>query len=97
LKTKHIPLRSCASCGGKFPKRDLTRIVRTPEGHVGLDATGKAAGRGTYLCASQQCWEQGLRKNRLNHVLRSPLTEPDKLALVAHYEKQFKPALIGES
>ncbi len=97
MKTKHIPLRSCASCGARFPKRDLTRIVRTPGGSVELDPTGTAAGRGTYLCSSEQCWAQGLGKNRLKHALRSPLTEPDKSVLVAYYERQFKVAVIGEA
>ncbi len=90
-KVKHVPLRSCAACGQRLPKRELVRIVRTLEGKVEVDPTGKKAGRGTYLCPGEDCWKQGLRKSRLEQALRSPLLEQDKAALLAHYQEQLKP------
>ena len=93
---KHVPLRSCAACGQRLPKRELIRIVRTIEGRVEVDPTGKKAGRGTYLCPREECWEQGLRKGRLDHVLRYPLPEQDKGALSVYYQKQLKPTSVGD-
>ena len=46
MKAKKVPVRMCAGCGGRFNKRDLVRVVRTPQGDVQLDLTGKMAGRG---------------------------------------------------
>ncbi len=50
-KQKHVPLRTCISCRETKSKRELLRVVRTPDGHVLIDATGKKSGRGAYLCA----------------------------------------------
>ena len=91
-KRKHIPLRTCIACGQQLPKRELVRIVRTLEGKVEVDPTGKKAGRGTYLCLGEDCWKQGLKKSRLEHALRSTLLEQDKAALLANYREQLKPA-----
>jgi predicted RNA-binding protein YlxR (DUF448 family) len=95
-KVKHIPLRSCAACGQKLPKRELVRIVRTLEGQVEVDPTGKKAGRGAYLCPREECWKRGLKKNRLDHVLRSPVMEQNRETLVAYYQEQLKPTGIGD-
>jgi len=72
---RHIPRRTCVGCGQEKPKRELIRIVRTPDGAVEVDTTGKKSGRGTYLCASQSCWEQGLGKKRVDHGLRTSLSQ----------------------
>ena len=50
MKVKKIPQRSCIGCGTKKDKKDLIRIVRTPDGDIVLDRTGKKAGRGAYVC-----------------------------------------------
>ena len=54
----HVPQRSCAVCRAVHPKRDLTRVVRTPDGEVRLDPTGRAPGRGTYVCAEAACRDE---------------------------------------
>ena len=54
----HVPLRTCAVCREVRPKRELTRVVRTPEGDVRLDPTGRAPGRGTYVCSAPACREE---------------------------------------
>ena len=50
MKTKKIPMRMCTGCGEMFDKRELVRVVKSPEGEVSLDLTGKKAGRGAYVC-----------------------------------------------
>ena len=53
----HVPMRTCAVCRQVRPKRSMTRIVRAPDGTVALDRTGKATGRGTYVCDDSACHE----------------------------------------
>lgn len=62
---KPAPERRCAGCGERFPKQSLVRVVRSPEGLVSLDLTGKAAGRGTYICRSAACLRRARRARRL--------------------------------
>lgn len=80
-KQKHIPQRTCVACGTVRPKRELVRIVHTPEGEVLVDETGKRSGRGAYLCPTPACWETALSGRLLNRALRSSLTEDMKVQL----------------
>jgi predicted RNA-binding protein YlxR (DUF448 family) len=64
----------------------LIRIVRTPDGHVVLDPTGKKSGRGAYLCAKRSCWEPALRKGKLEHEFGVTLTPEDRAELEAYVE-----------
>ncbi|HLG63343.1 MAG TPA: YlxR family protein [Ktedonosporobacter sp.] len=82
-KQKHIPLRTCVSCHETKPKRELLRVVRTPDGHVTIDATGKKSGRGAYLCARLSCWEQAVHKKRLEQELETAISEEDRAQLDA--------------
>jgi len=66
------------------PKRELVRVVRTPEGDVVVDETGKRNGRGAYLCPTRACWETALSRGLLNRALRTNLTE-DAKAQIADY------------
>jgi uncharacterized protein len=54
-RPEHTPLRTCAVCRGVHPKQSMARLVRRPDGSVTVDPTGKAAGRGTYLCEQPAC------------------------------------------
>jgi len=63
-------------------KRELVRLVRTPEGNIEIDITGRKAGRGAYLCPAVECWETALKGNRLEHTLRSNLTQEEREQLV---------------
>ncbi|HVB22342.1 MAG TPA: YlxR family protein [Ktedonobacteraceae bacterium] len=83
-KPKHIPLRTCISCKETKPKRELLRIVRTPDGHVVMDATGKKSGRGAYLCAKRSCWENALKKKRIEQEFEVTLSAEDRAALEAY-------------
>ena len=71
LRQKHVPMRTCVICRDKKPKRDLLRVVRTPEGRLCVDPSGRAAGRGAYLCADGAHWgEENVRvRSRLGHAL----------------------------
>ena len=53
----HIPMRTCAACRAVRPKRSMTRVVRSGDGSITLDPSGKAAGRGTYICEDPACRE----------------------------------------
>lgn len=82
-RRKHVPIRTCVVCRQTQGKRDLVRIVRTPEGAVRLDPGGKAAGRGAYLCRARSCWDQALAGNRLGAALKTQLSAEDRAALAA--------------
>jgi predicted RNA-binding protein YlxR (DUF448 family) len=75
------PQRTCIACRSTTGKRELVRIVRTPAGAVELDATGKKAGRGAYLCRSAGCWETGLKKERLSNALKTTISNEDRQRL----------------
>ncbi len=96
LKQRRVPERTCIVCKQVRPKRELIRIVRTPDGHVELDPTGKRSGRGAYLCARRSCWEPALRKGKLEHEFELKLLPEDHAALEAYIEtlpqETIKPA-----
>jgi predicted RNA-binding protein YlxR (DUF448 family) len=62
-------MRTCVACGRTRPKRELLRIVRTPNGLVRVDPTGKVSGRGAYVCREPGCADAGLREARLARAL----------------------------
>ena len=62
---KKIPMRQCLGCREMFPKRELIRVVRSPEGELSLDFKGKAPGRGAYLCGKPECLKKA-RKSALS-------------------------------
>lgn len=77
---KHIPQRTCIACRTTRGKRELIRIVRTPDNRVQADATGKLAGRGAYLCRQRECWQDVLESpNRLKQALKiqAPIQSED--------------------
>jgi len=67
---KKIPQRTCVICHSKFDKRDLLRIVSDNSGEIFFDPTGKANGRGAYLCKSEECINQFLNKNYLERAFK---------------------------
>lgn len=62
MKPKKIPLRMCTGCGEMFDKRTLVRVVKSPEGDISLDLTGKKSGRGAYVCKNPQCLAKARKK-----------------------------------
>ena len=85
-RPKHVPQRMCVACREHDAKRGLTRVVRTPEGSVELDPTGKRNGRGAYLCGRRECWERALRTNALARALNVPIDDDTAALLRRHAE-----------
>ena len=69
LPARRYPTRTCVVCRTERQKRELVRVVRAPDGSVALDQTGKAAGRGAYLCADGSCWSSALKKKSIERAL----------------------------
>jgi len=74
---KHQPMRTCVACRESRPKRELVRVVRSVEGAITIDSSGKLAGRGAYLCPQRSCWELALKRKSLDHALKMTLTAKD--------------------
>ena len=73
MKPKKVPMRMCVGCREMKEKRELLRVVRTPEGEVVLDRTGKRNGRGAYVCASLQCLQRAVKSCQLERALSHPI------------------------
>ena len=84
---KKIPMRMCIACREMRAKIDLMRVVRTPEGVLVFDATGKQNGRGAYLCRSSACLERAFKTRALERALEAPLNDSLKEALVTETER----------
>ena len=78
---KHIPQRTCVGCGEAHGKREMVRVVRTLQGQVMVDPTGKSNGRGAYVHRVRTCWDAAL-SGRLAHALKATLSELDRQALI---------------
>ncbi len=81
IRPRAVPERTCIACRQRAGKRAFIRIVRTPEGSVEVDPSGKAKGRGAYLHANPSCWEKGLKGGTISHALRTSLAPGDLEAL----------------
>lgn len=66
---KRLPERRCSGCGERFPKPTLVRVVRSPEGEISLDFSGKKPGRGAYLCKNPACLKKARKSRRLEQNL----------------------------
>ena len=86
--SQHIPQRTCVACRKVKAKRELLRVVRTYNGNVEVDTSGKKAGRGAYLCRTPECWEVGVKGGRLEYALRVSLTQDNREQL-AKYAKDL--------
>jgi len=80
---KHIPQRTCVGCGQVQGKREMVRVVRTPEGRVEVDLTGKRNGRGAYIHRARSCWDAAVAGGQLAHALKIALPDPDRQTLEA--------------
>ncbi|MBM3944817.1 MAG: YlxR family protein [SAR202 cluster bacterium] len=78
-----LPQRTCVVCGSKAPKQELLRVVANAAGSVTLDLSGKAQGRGAYVCRRPDCEKDNLRSQRLGHALRCKISESDWKQLLA--------------
>ncbi|MCH4166951.1 MAG: YlxR family protein [Megasphaera sp.] len=70
MKQKKVPLRVCVGCQQQKSKKEMIRIVRTPEGNVEIDKIGKKPGRGVYICQNADCLEKAYKEHRLERSLK---------------------------
>lgn len=75
MPAKKTPMRMCLGCREMHPKKELLRIVRTPDGSVKMDLTGKVSGRGAYICAKQACLDKASRSRAIERALEVGLNE----------------------
>ncbi len=87
MKQKKVPERMCVGCQGMKTKKELLRVVRTPDGGILLDSTGKKAGRGAYVCPSEECLAKAVKAKRLEKALEHAISEDVFAALRAGLKK----------
>ena len=75
MKTKKIPMRMCRGCGEMKPKRELIRVVKSKEGDISLDLTGKKSGRGAYICKSVECFEKARKARKFERSFSCMISE----------------------
>ncbi len=90
-RRKHVPVRTCIVCRESWPKRSLVRVVAVPERGLVIDPSGKAAGRGAYLCRNPGCWEEAVAsRDLMSRALRVAVPQEDKAALEAFLEEELR-------
>ncbi len=94
---KHVPLRTCVGCRQVRSKRDMIRIVRTPEASIEIDETGKKAGRGAYLCRCASCWSKALSRGSLDRELKTKLSVDQRRELEIFIETLPEERVEGET
>ena len=84
---KKIPMRQCTGCREMKPKRELIRVVRSPEGAVSLDFRGKAPGRGAYVCRNMACLKKAIKSRALERAFSAAIPPEVYEALTAQMER----------
>ncbi|WP_027363805.1 RNase P modulator RnpM [Desulfotruncus alcoholivorax] len=87
-RIKKIPQRMCLGCQEMKPKRELIRVVRTPEETIEIDPTGKRSGRGAYVCPNNECLDKAIKGKRLEKALKQPISKEIKESL---FERMSRP------
>ena len=75
MAEKKIPMRKCLGCNEMKPKKELIRAVKSPEGEISLDLTGKKSGRGAYICPNKACFDKARKGKRLEIALETSIPE----------------------
>lgn len=75
MAERKIPLRKCTGCCEMKPKKELIRVVKTPEGEICLDVTGKKSGRGAYICPNRECFLKAKKAKRLEKAFETQIPE----------------------
>ena len=82
MKEKKVPMRMCVGCREMKPKKELLRVVRSPEGTVSIDTTGRKPGRGAYVCRSAECLKRAIKQKQLERAFECPLGEETQASLL---------------
>lgn len=83
MKQRKIPVRQCLGCGEPREKKELIRVVRSPEGELSIDLTGKKSGRGAYICRSVECFNKAKKARRFEKNFQMAIPEEIYLKLEA--------------
>lgn len=70
MSIRKIPMRQCTGCGEMKSKKELIRVIKTPENEIVIDATGKKNGRGAYICNSLECFQKAVARKALERSLK---------------------------
>ena len=84
---KKVPIRRCSGCGERFPKSELLRVLRTPEGEIVVDFVGKRSGRGAYLCKKAECFKRAQKSRRIATALECVISEEIYQTLLEEIER----------
>ena len=93
MQTKHVPMRMCNGCGEMKSKKELVRVVKSKEGEIWLDLTGKKAGRGAYICSNLECMQKARKARRLEKAFSARI--PDEI--YDEMEQQLKNSLVADA
>lgn len=77
INKKKVPIRTCLGCGEPKEKKSLIRVVRSPEGELSVDITGKKSGRGAYICPNPECLKKAKKAKRLEKAFECQI--PDEV------------------
>jgi uncharacterized protein len=87
-RPKHVPMRTCIGTQTQHPKREMVRLVRTQDGHIVVDTTGKIGGsRGAYLSKSRQAAEAAIKHKRLEAEFGQPVAKEDVEAILEYFSQ----------
>ena len=86
MAVKKIPMRKCTGCGEMFPKKELIRVILTPEDEIELDITGRKNGRGAYVCCKKECLAKALKSKGLEASLKHAIPEEVREKLLKELE-----------
>ena len=92
--TRKIPQRQCLGCGEMKDKKSMLRVIKTPEGEILLDATGRKNGRGAYICADMNCLNKAIKSKGLERSLKCQIPSDVYEALKKELEKTLTHSLI---
>lgn len=95
MSEKKVPMRRCIGCMQSKPKKELVRIVASEDGTVKTDRTGRAPGRGAYLCDKPECLALAIKKNALGRNLKISVSADAAAALRSEFEKSEKSNTMG--
>ena len=93
MQTRHVPMRMCNGCGEMKPKKELIRVVKSKEGDISLDLSGKKAGRGAYICHSLECLQKARKARRLEKAFSAKI--PNEI--YDEMEQQLKASLVADA
>ena len=92
MQAKKVPIRMCTGCSEQKPKKELVRVVKSPDGEISLDLTGKKSGRGAYVCKNIDCLKKARKAKRFERAFSCQI--PDEVYERMEREIQGEPPLV---